>query len=214
MEKQKMSATKKLTIAVCSLAVALCVVAGGLIGVWAATQQSVNTTFNVQYSVGQHIAARVSAAYQVGTQDTVATAAETSMGEISFDTTAAEHESATDYHQITGSTINLTPDKTYVLFTYTFENTSASTKFTATLTDTSMASNVTVKYNNDESKVVNATSTEAAELAQTNVVSVTVEAGQTVEVEVLVNVYNVNNTTASYVSNTTNGVLWALAYTA
>ena len=62
MEKKS---SKKLTIAMCAMAVALVAVVGGLIGVWAAVSQTASSKFNVQYSIGGHIAGSVAAKYQV-----------------------------------------------------------------------------------------------------------------------------------------------------
>ena len=67
MEKSKsQNSSKKLIIAVVALCVALLCVVGALIGVYAASTQSLKSTFNVNYSVGSGIAAKANATYEVG----------------------------------------------------------------------------------------------------------------------------------------------------
>ncbi|MBO5395191.1 MAG: hypothetical protein J6A28_04780, partial [Clostridia bacterium] len=58
MEKAK-SQNKKLIYAVVGLAFALFAVLGALIGVFAATSQSITTGFNINYTVGDNVAAAI-----------------------------------------------------------------------------------------------------------------------------------------------------------
>lgn len=198
MEQTKaMSSNKKLTIAIVAMAVALLAVVGGLIGVWAATQQTVQTSFNVQYSIGENIAATVTASYATVDNKQTDTKSET------FDATTAEQTFSLALGDIT-----LDPTNTSVTFTYTFKNNSA-VAFTATLTDTSKAANVTISYDGDTDTTQEVTSTTASAVNGTT--SVAVGANATATVTITVAVKDVNASTASYVSDATNGITWVLA---
>ena len=61
MSKEKVKSNNKLKIAVIVLAIALVAAIGGIFGVYAATQQNVNTAFSVQYSIGKNVAVAIGA---------------------------------------------------------------------------------------------------------------------------------------------------------
>ena len=61
MAKEKAKSSNKLKIAVIVLAIALIAAVGGIFGVYAATQQNVNTSFSVQYSIGKNVAVAIGA---------------------------------------------------------------------------------------------------------------------------------------------------------
>ena len=187
-DTKTMSSNKKLVITIAVLACALLFALGAVIGVFAATSQTVQTSFNVSYSVSGNIAATVTAKHQVGTD------AEVTWGEgISFGINDAP-EGATYYSLAAPGNITLTLEKQTVVFTYTFENT-GSTDFTAVLTETTDLSNVTIEYS-DPDVVTD---------------GVQVEAGETVNVTVTVSVEN-QDQTAWYRSNVEGGAVlqWAL----
>ena len=61
MSETKVKKASKMKIAVISLACALVLAVGGMIGIYAATQQTVGSTFTVSYSVGDNVAIAVGA---------------------------------------------------------------------------------------------------------------------------------------------------------
>lgn len=188
--------TKKFTIALCAMAFALVAVVGGLIGVWAATQQSISSDFNVQYEVGKHIAGAVSATYQVGTKEAAA---------LGQKVTFTSSETVTS-HSLTTAAQDITfgPGEA-VVFTYTIENHGAEA-FVATLSDTAARNNVTVAYgeNLEDMAITVPAATFAADGSMT-------QAGS-VQVTITVTATNPNAATATYVSNATAGtvVSWSL----
>ncbi|MBE7074031.1 MAG: hypothetical protein E7379_02965 [Clostridiales bacterium] len=115
MAKRK-SARSKFTLAVFLLVFSLIAITGALIGVYAATMQSMDADFNIKYEVGQNIAAKVSAYYQIQGENIV------EMGDIQYDINSVQQIEQLGQ----GHNIALTADKTYVDFTYTFENASTS----------------------------------------------------------------------------------------
>ena len=61
MSKEKTKTNNKFKIATIILAVALLVAVGGIFGVYAATQQNVQTSFSVTYSIGENVAVAIGA---------------------------------------------------------------------------------------------------------------------------------------------------------
>ena len=61
MSKEKTKTNNKFKIATIILAVALVVAVGGIFGVYAATQQNVQTSFSVTYSIGENVAVAIGA---------------------------------------------------------------------------------------------------------------------------------------------------------
>lgn len=61
MSNEKVKTTNKLKIAIISLSCALVLAIGGVIGIWAASQQTVSSTFTVNYSIGENVAVAVGA---------------------------------------------------------------------------------------------------------------------------------------------------------
>ncbi|MBQ8444164.1 MAG: BspA family leucine-rich repeat surface protein, partial [Clostridia bacterium] len=90
-EKKKQ---KKYTIAIALLCVAILVSAGALIGVLAAINQTVKSTFNVEYSVGQNIAVGVRTEYYVPNMDADGDGAED--GAITVTTDSSGNQVETD----------------------------------------------------------------------------------------------------------------------
>ncbi|MBQ8908787.1 MAG: hypothetical protein IJY90_00645 [Clostridia bacterium] len=197
MEKVKMSATKKLTVAVISMAVALCFVVGGLIGVWAAAQQSVGSNFEVKYEVGALVAANVTAKYQKVGGDPVA------MGEgITFN--ANDVQGATSYDKLSASeVIALDKDTQSVTFTYTFKNL-GETAYTVTLADNATRDNVTVVYSSVDAE---------GNFKPVNVPALAGDEGSdvdAVEITITVSITDANKS-ASYKSAEGNAIVWTLS---
>ena len=204
-DKQK-SLKRKFSIAMLAMASVMCVALGGIIGVIAASMQSVDSSFNIEYSVGQNIAGIVSARYQVGKQTNVDTAEEHSMGQIEFD---AVDVAGQNYYNLNGGDITLTPSGTYVKFTYAFKN-KGENKFLATLNDSSIAKNVVIIYDEDSSTTIQGEN--EVWLDRENVISIPVEKGEEVSVSIIVHVNNVNIESAFYRSQIGNGLVWTLAH--
>ena len=61
MAEKKTKKINKMKVAVISLAVALVVAIGGMVGVYAASQQTVGATFTVSYSIGDNVAVAIGA---------------------------------------------------------------------------------------------------------------------------------------------------------
>ena len=144
MKQKNKASTKKMSTILIALAAVFSVACGGLIGALAATMQSVDSEFKVEYSVGNNIAAEVSAKYQIINQN------EVSMGSIKFsatDTNGANYDRLTAPNQIT-----LTKDYTSVSFTYTFKNIGEK-EFVAVLQDGCAKKNVLVEYSNSSINV-------------------------------------------------------------
>ncbi|MBE7074030.1 MAG: hypothetical protein E7379_02960 [Clostridiales bacterium] len=181
---------KKLSIAVMSLAVAVCFVVGGLIGAWAAIQQSVGSSFDVQYTVGSDIAATVSAKYQV------LNGQETQMGAITF--AATEEQGATSYDKITAGKIDLSVTNKSITFTYTFLNIGEN-EYEAVLADNCSYSNVTVTPSKTSVKVAPGAGVEGSGV-------------DAVEVTIQVTIIDTNKS-AHYTSNSTAGLVWTLTST-
>lgn len=219
MEKK---ANKKFIIAIAALAMVVCLAVGGLVGVLAAQAQQVKSTFNVQYTIGENIAGKISANYKVASDAAVdlvtgittnddATAYDDTKV-IAFDTTTEEHGagSISAYAlNAEAESISLSPSKTSVVFTYTFENTGA-TAFNVTLTDGAVAGakNVTVTYavsDNDDD-------TTDADLSAT--AGFRVAAGKTAQVTITVSVEDSNKAEGNYTSAEGAGLVWNLSYVA
>lgn len=62
MSETKVKKVNKMKIAVISLASALVLAVGGMIGIYAATQQSVGASFTVKYSIGDNVAVAIGGA--------------------------------------------------------------------------------------------------------------------------------------------------------
>ena len=100
----------RLVVAVVVLSVALIAAIGAIIGVYAATQQNVSTSFTVSYDVGKNIALKVTSSYQIAGEDKV------TLDEVKFNVPEASQTKTVSIPNIT-----LTGDKPYVDFSYRFE---------------------------------------------------------------------------------------------
>ncbi|MBO5395166.1 MAG: hypothetical protein J6A28_04650, partial [Clostridia bacterium] len=109
MEQNKKSSNKKMLIALTTLCVAFLFVCGAMIGVFAATAQTVNSGFKVQYSIGDNIAATVSVEHTL----TGGTPAKS----VNFTAATGEQVFALEPADAT-----LSPDATEVVYTFTFKN--------------------------------------------------------------------------------------------
>ncbi|MBE7073520.1 MAG: hypothetical protein E7379_00240 [Clostridiales bacterium] len=56
---KEVSGNKKFVLTIASLCIAFLAICGTIIGVWAATSQSIKSSFNVQYDVGENVAAKI-----------------------------------------------------------------------------------------------------------------------------------------------------------
>ncbi|MBE7074029.1 MAG: hypothetical protein E7379_02955 [Clostridiales bacterium] len=192
MEQKKSS--KKLSYAVIGLAVALVAVVGGLIGVYAATQQTVGSSFDVQYNVTGEIAGSVSAKYNI-TKDV-------DMGTAEFDVT----DSTVRGELKADETIGLDATNKQVVFTYTFTNVGETT-YVATVTDTTDFANVTIEWSKTSVEVAPATDADSDGL-----ISESEAAAAAVEVTCTVTIKDTNKS-AHYTSSSAEGsavVTWAL----
>ena len=63
MAKENIKSNKKFTLTVTALVVALLFAIGGIIGVWAASNQTVSSSFSVSYSIGDNVAVAIGAKY-------------------------------------------------------------------------------------------------------------------------------------------------------
>lgn len=154
MAEKTMSTNKKFTIALVTLGVALLLVVGAVIAVFAAGFQGVNSGFKVTYSA-TNIEATVSAQYQKydnkGATSGEAVDFTTAGGEktISFTTETDDETDATQYQALTTDDVALSRTIPSVTFTYKFVNDSDTNKLAVALTGTKApveGDNVTVTY--------------------------------------------------------------------
>ncbi|MBO5394926.1 MAG: hypothetical protein J6A28_03370 [Clostridia bacterium] len=127
---------KKLTITIIALCVALLTIVGALIGVFAAETQSVKSEFEVEYTVGTNIAAKITGTYQVGngtvksmTTDGQAAAENKSNTDLIFNVNT---DNATPGALSVPEDIVLDSTNNYVTLVFTFENLSDTTAFEVT----------------------------------------------------------------------------------
>ena len=130
MEKSKNAKTKYL-IAIIFLVASVIATAGALIGVYAASSQSVGTQFLINYKLNNDIAVEVSAQYEFEGSTPV------SLGSVTFDVNSSQ---STAYLG-TQSVIDITYT-TPVLFTYTFKNISKTQDVMVTPSWTNFSSDI------------------------------------------------------------------------
>ena len=202
MEKK---ANKKFIIAIAVMAMVVCLAVGGLVGVFAASQQAVTSSFDVQYRIGQNIAGEVSATYAVSKNGNSGNfvVGDTTATKITFDTTEGQHgEGSIAAYALNvndASALALSPEHTSIEFTYTFVNTGA-TNFEVTLTDGADQKNVTVTYKLDGAVVTD--------------LSFPVNAGASAIFTIVVEVTDANLSTANYTSTAGSALSWAIEYAA
>ena len=107
MSKQK----NKLLLAICAMCIAFLSVVGTLIGVLAASTQSVGSLFSVSYDVGDNIATRITAYYQFEGDEGL-----TSLG------TLQKNVDGTSQGEISAVNLDFTPETTTMRFVWVFEN--------------------------------------------------------------------------------------------
>ena len=114
--EKAIKSSNKMKIALMSLVFVFVLAIGAVVGVYAATFQGVNSQFNVKYEVGNNIAVKVTAAYQLEGSDQV------SIGELEFN--AGDKNDGTTYSSLSTEVTNvtLTTAVQSVRFIYTFEN--------------------------------------------------------------------------------------------
>ncbi|MBQ8908786.1 MAG: hypothetical protein IJY90_00640 [Clostridia bacterium] len=196
-------ANKKFKVAIASMAIAFVAVVGGLVGVWAATSQTIGSSFDVQYTVNGAIAGNITATYKTAADDTA-----TTFGEHNFDVTASDPTAENKFNKqftIADEELELSATNQSVVFTYSFYNV-GETEFTAKLTDTCAQQNVEVVYEVDGEEV------ELTDNAYTVTVPVTAnDADSAVVVTITVSIADVNKS-AWYTSDVDAGtqLLWEL----
>ncbi|MBO5394326.1 MAG: hypothetical protein J6A28_00280 [Clostridia bacterium] len=124
------AAYKRLKIAIVILCVAIMVVIVGVIGVFAAPSQSINSSFNIEYSVGGNIAAKVKTQHTVGATTIVAT--KDASGNVITDKDGYVVFNASDTSAskvVAIGDIPIDPKNTEVEMMFTFENISDSNDF-------------------------------------------------------------------------------------
>lgn len=218
MEKKS---SKKFIIAIVALAMVLCLAVGGLVGVLAARNQEVTSKFNVQYRVGSNIAGKISAKYKVAdrenavafktdVEDNTATTDINESEVVAFDTTDDQH-GGTNADNIVAfvldveddADLQLSPEEIFVVFTYTFENTGATT-MSIKLNDNCSMKGVSVAYgvtDNDDT-------TTDSDLVATD--GFTLATGKTAEVSITVTVTDTGSNDVYYTSEAGNGISWEL----
>lgn len=207
-QTKTMSSSKKMTIAVICLAVALFLALGAMIGVFAAGNQTVGSNFKVSYTA-TNVAATVSAKYQLNDADDQPTGNATEMNSVSF--TAAEESTTKNVDN--ASQINLALATPSVTFTYTFKNNSTSVPFTVTLTDGALKDNVSVTYKAGKYTTTGSGEdlewVEPASYAALVDNQITVGASEQWAIQITVKITDTNSA-AKYVSDSSNFLSWAL----
>lgn len=137
MASSNLTKSKKLTITLAALCIALIVALITVISVWAASTQTVASTLKVTYSAS-NVSATVTGAYRLQGDENF-----TSIGQVSF----AATDKSTSKSISTADSIELTDTVKYVVFKYTFQNDSETAAFKVSLTkNISKTDNITVVY--------------------------------------------------------------------
>ena len=224
--------SKKFIIAIVALAMVLCLAVGGLIGVLAAPNQEVKSTFNVQYTIGSNIAGQVSATYKIGNgaaknmKTDVEENEETDFKEsevIAFDTLTDAHADLTAYKlqtQEENNTITLDTSNLSVVFAYSITNL-ATQGMKVVFTDGCVkdAQSVTVEYKaykvtddgNEEMTGEEMTKTVAAGAASE--VEFVIAGSSTAILEITVTISNTGDDGAHYNATASDGHAFALSST-
>ena len=102
---------KKYIIAITSLSLVIVALVGAVVGIWAATQQTVNSKLYVSYTPTKDVIATVSAEYSL------AGATASSIGSQSW-----TYNQATVQKQLDKTNLTLTDTNSYIIFHFTFRN--------------------------------------------------------------------------------------------
>ena len=153
MSEAKVNKVNKMKIAVVSLACALVLAIGGMIGIYAASQQSVGASFTVNYSVGDNVAIAVGAnirgPYSTGSEKGYDWFSQSGTLETNenglFILNAAEQND--NNLQLSYPDINMTPDGIYpvAIMAFYFENIGEGT-IQAVFTNKSDIKNMSITY--------------------------------------------------------------------
>lgn len=183
---------KRLIITISSLCIAVVAVICSVVAIFAAANQSVQSTFKVTYKA-TNVAATVSAKYTVKNKEAVSLGSQT--------INAADDQ--TTYSTLSTDTdIELTASNDEVVFQYTFTNNSSSNKIKVTLADNAQKENVTVSY-------ANATTEDASLTYGSTLSEIEIDSSSTVYVYIKVAITNTANS-ASYTADSTNTLIWSL----
>ncbi|MGN0798405.1 MAG: hypothetical protein ACI4L7_02455 [Christensenellales bacterium] len=108
---------KKYMIAIVSLSLIIVALVGAVIGIWAATQQTVNSKLYVSYTPSKDVIAKVNASYSInGATSATAIGSQQSFTYGSSGTTAA----------LDKTNLTLTDSAPYIIFAFSFQNSATS----------------------------------------------------------------------------------------
>ena len=119
MSKVGIKSKKKLIFSIIALFVGLMSIAVAIFAVYAANKQGSKSTFNINYQVGDNLAVKVGAKYQVENKSVV------NIGEIVFNVNSDENQGYLPINEkieLSTPTNDSEVSHSYVEFTYTFEN--------------------------------------------------------------------------------------------